>query len=398
MEDPLAETRRAQSNRESPFRITVSCLMLVIAIVAGILSAAVAYFRAHRTHDIAISAARAVYTATEPDVKSVMFSDDGTVLAAAGAQGSVQLWHTSTTWAMTSAPASGRVFGKLAISPDCRWMSVADAGRELPTHRQSVLRCFRLNRGIPPLPDMGSIEHRSEIADTRLYSGISLGFSPDGRWIASGGLDTVEIRDRSTLRVAKSMRGGFSLPTLLVYSHDGQSLAVGSAQGAFAVIDLRNGGRKFARAAVEDPTRSASAGRYGHYRSVETLVFCRGDTRLISLGGDNRVKVWDTTTGALLSQTRIGELTGWADRSSVLAVTADEKSIVTGSKTAALRLWDLDTGQLLKQGTIPSIPPNYYLHKLAISRDGRALAAAITDFGQDSRIILWDIGDLFAVP
>ena len=83
---------------------------------------------------------------------------------------------------------------------------------------------------------------------------------------------------------------------------------------------------------------------------------------------------------------------------SVLTVTPDEKSIVTASKTGELRLWDLDTGQPLSKGTIPPLPQNHYLQELAISRNGRSLAAAITAAGQESRIILWDIRDLFAVP
>ena len=66
------------------FEITVRVMMLVVAIVAILTSAAVTYVRTHRTHDISIAAARAVYTAIEPEVKSLMFSDDGSILAAAG--------------------------------------------------------------------------------------------------------------------------------------------------------------------------------------------------------------------------------------------------------------------------------------------------------------------------
>jgi hypothetical protein len=106
--------------RKLRVRITVRFLMLLVAIVAILASAAVTYVRTHRTHDISIAAARAVYTAIEPEVKSLMFSDDARILAAAGAQGSIQLWHTNTTWPVASRPVSRRVFRKMAISPDAR--------------------------------------------------------------------------------------------------------------------------------------------------------------------------------------------------------------------------------------------------------------------------------------
>ena len=147
------------------------------------------------------------------------------------AQGSVQLWHTNTTWAMASRPVSRQILRNMAISPDGRWLSFMDAHKNVPTF-QSMLRFLRLKQGLLPLPDMGAIESRSEVADARLFSGISLAFSPDGRCVASGAFKTIEIRDRSTLQVVKTLQGFFALPQLLAFSQDGLLLAVGADQGA----------------------------------------------------------------------------------------------------------------------------------------------------------------------
>lgn len=110
----LAAGNRASRPR---FRVTIRRLMVAVAIVAIAGGTTVAYVRSGRRHDLSITAARAVYTANEPDVSSLIFSDDGTILAAAGSRGSIQLWHTSTTWAMASTTSSGAISIKSQFRP-----------------------------------------------------------------------------------------------------------------------------------------------------------------------------------------------------------------------------------------------------------------------------------------
>ena len=377
-------------------RVKIRSLMIAVALVAALFGAMVGYVRSRRTNRISILAARAVISPPDPDVKSLMFSDDGSFIAAAGPQAGIQLWHTSTTWPMTSIPEPRRAFSQMAFSSDGRWMVVTDAGSEVPSVRQSVLRCLELNHGLLPLPDMGSTQQRLRVADSRLYAGFALAFSPDGRWIASGGLNSIEIRERATLRASKSLRGNFAIPRLLAYARNGQLLAVGDNNGAVAMFDLDTGAQRFVRNATTQPVSDPNAGQTGHSLGITSLALCRSDTRLISLGGDNQLKVWDTATGALLTQIRVGALSGWADSRSVLAVTADEKRVVTASKSADLAIWDLDTVAALRKSVLPPLPPNYYVTELALSRNGASLAAVINDGGQNSRIVLWNTRDLFA--
>jgi WD40 repeat protein len=372
--------------------------MAIVALLAIVCLAAREYDRSHRSYAIAVPGARAVYTPTEQDVKSLMFSDNGNVLAAAGAHGSIQTWRTATTWEITRLPVSERQLTRMAISPDGRWLAVTDSGDEAPAVRRSVLRLFRLNHGVIPLAEMGSIEEATAVADSRLYSGTSLAFSPDGLRIASGAFRTIEIRDRSSLQVVQSLSGQFQIATLLRFSDDGSFLAVGDNQGAIVVFDLRNGKPTFVRNATLYPTRTENAGLFGHYQGIRSMVFTHDAASLISLGGDNHLKVWDIQKDSLISHFRIGELSGWADRSSVLALTADEKYILTASKTGELGLWNLASGQKRISGTIPPLPTDYYLWELAMSRDGKSLAALIGKQNQFPipRIALWETSDLFA--
>ncbi len=379
-------------------RLTIRALMIVVAGIAALCCGAVDYINRHRSKSVEFPQARAVYTGKEPDPKSLMFSADGSVLAAAGAQGSIQLWNTKTTWPIAETPDPGREFYQLAISPDGRWLSAADAGAGQPNARRSALRLFRLNHGLLPLADAGSIQFQLDVTDQRIYAGRALAFSPDGDSLATGGLKSVEIRERSTLRIAKSLRGDFMVPVVIVYSRDGHSLALGDINGAVALFDIRAGAQKRVRAGIDGSVGNVDPGTYGHAGATRALIFCRGDTRLISLGIDNEIKVWDTGTGQMCAKMTNGDPSGWSNRSSVFAITTGEKSIVTASRSMELRLWDLDTGQLLNTGAIPPIPPNRYLEKLAISNDGSMLAAAITAPNRDSIIILWNVADLFRRP
>src|SRR5262249_8931186 len=160
--------------------------------------------------------------------------------------------------------------------------------------------------------------------------------------------------------------------------------------------------QRFIRSRIENPRAAQSAGQCGHYGVVASLIFFQGGQRLISLGEDNHIKIWDTTTGDLVNHMQIGSLSAWADRRSVLALVDAGNRLATASVTGALRLWDLDTGQVLTSGMLPvsgMIPlaePKYLLVKLAISPDGKTLAGTIFSVspslpGTQDRLVLWDI-------
>lgn len=256
------------------------------------------------------------------------------------------------------------------------------------------------------LPDMGSVKIRAEVAAPRLFAGRALALSPDGRSLASGGYQTIEIRDRSTLQLLKTVPGGFKIPSSLVYSPDGSVLAVGDTSGSVAILELGDGVQRFLKPAAHE-TAAMTNGRYGHLLGVTSLIFYNDGGQLISMGGDNHIKIWDTTTGGLVNYVRCGNLSGnWGvDCRSVLAVDSGRKKMVTASKTGELRLYELETGRLLNSRTLslgPFVEPSYRLEELAISPDGKTLAGAVipnvpSPSSKNYRIIVWDISDLQVV-
>ena len=75
-------------------------------------------------------------------------------------------------------------------------------------------------------------------------------------------------------------------------------------------------------------------------------------SQIVSGSGDDTVKVWDLNTGALLRT-----LTGHTDRVLSVAVTRDGSQIVSGSFDKTLKVWDLNTGGVLRSLTGSSLPP-----------------------------------------
>ena len=138
-------------------------------------------------------------------------------------------------------------------------------------------------------------------------SANAVAFSPDNRWLASGGKDNViKIWDLANGNVLRTLYGHTSNVNALAVSPDGKLLASGSGD----INDKRDLGA-FTQGGVvggaEDNTVriwSVQTGQQlqvlrGHELPVAAVAFSNDGRSLTSVGGD-AVKVWDVSAGTEL--------------------------------------------------------------------------------------------------
>jgi WD40 repeat protein/predicted Ser/Thr protein kinase len=298
-------------------------------------------------------------SAGDNPLDKVAFSPDGKWLVAAGFDGGARVWDTGTkklvqtikcTPSFDPAPwrtAWGGGVTDLAFSPDSRQLATTVMNEE-------TVKVWDVTTGRELL---------SLKANSRQVV-CCVAFSPDGRWLASGGKDrTVRIWDVASRQEVRTLTGHTNWINSLAFSPDGQSLASGGTDQTVRIWDPAAG-------------RELRILR-GHTHAVNSVAFSSDGQRLVSASTDDTVKVWDQ-----VSDQEVRTLTRHSMRVLSLAFSGDGKQLVTGSYDKTVTVWDSATGQELRtlRGHTDRV------HAVAFSPDGRKLASG----GNDGTVRMWD--------
>ena len=232
--------------------------------------------------------------------------------------------------------------------------------------------------------------HEQIAPELRVYRGkvTALQFSPDARLLAAGVADgLVTVWDVDSRHRIHTFKGHLGRIHDLSFLPDGQLLASASQDGDVRVWNLRASGQSRVIGTHESPVFSVAWSADGRYLAVGT-----GEE---DLSTDGIVKVWEPASGKLVREIQAGK-----GRVLALAFSADGRVLATGGYDSYLRLWNLDSGDLLDPLPGPAansgIPERQAISTLAISPDGTIVVAGfgrpsyhLPDYEQVA--IVWDL-------
>jgi WD40 repeat protein len=318
--------------------------------------------------------------------EAVAFSPDGQLLALAGTDRAVKVWDLATGRRVLTLPGEDLCHG-LAFSPDGRRLASSSKGAVLLWDTKSgkpVLTCRGHGKwacGVAFSPDGARLASAGQDRTVRVWDAATgkellrceghtdavhaVAFSPDGRRLASAAADrTIKVWSASTGKEEVTLRGHTDAVTGVVFTPDGSRLVSGALDGTVRVWSP-----------TAQEARTLRAGQ-----EVTSVAFSPDGRRVAAGGADRAVKVWDVATGK-----EELSLAGHTDRVECVAFSPDGRRLASGGRDRALRLWDLSGG---REALVCREPA--FVDRVAFSPDGRALATGSGAWAHNGQVKLRD--------
>jgi len=196
-------------------------------------------------------------------------------------------------------------------------------------------------------------------------------FSPDGRWLADGGVDRMvrlwRLPDQQSAATLTGHLGGVSA---MAFSPDGRLIASGSLDRTVRLWRIDGG--------------SCIATLTGHLGSVNTVAFSPDGRLLVSGSGDRTIRLWRVDNPQCTAT-----WSGHGGGVSAVAFSPDGRLLASGSGDRTIRLWRVETGQCVT--TLPGRTGR--VNAVAFSPDGRWLVSGSGSFSErrreDDAVRLW---------
>jgi RNA polymerase sigma factor (sigma-70 family) len=384
--------------------------------------------------------------ASLPYLNTAAISLDGKVAALGNYEGTITLWNLATGEPLRKLTGNDKWIGRLSFSPDGKTLAVASTKADGPEKEGKTVRLWDVTTGqqlaelvhapgtvvnalcFAPTGTILATGGQETTSDKRagvhLWNGstgkllhrleghrqaiASLCFAPDGKTLASlGGDRTIRLWNVNTGKELRQLPYDHEInahfeAAVLAFSPDSKTLAVGDGPvvrrwnvregqelpppeghaGMILGLSLSADGQKVLTLGADRSVRLWDA------RSGESLRTFAAPTSAAALAPDGMVvacgrwpdktiTLWDTATGKPLRQ-----LEGHEEAVACLVFSPDGKTLASSSHDKSVRLWEVATGQLLHR-----LQPGDGAASLEFAPDGKALVAGT---GQGV-VHLWDL-------
>lgn len=196
---------------------------------------------------------------------------------------------------------------------------------------------------------------------------ISLAFSPDCRYVATGGMDNhINLWDVNTGAELINFKGHTDWVICLTMSSDGNYIVSGSKDKTARIWDVKSG--------------QQTAVLKGHEGTVAAVVYSF-DGKLIATGSkDGKIRIFDAYSGNL-----IRTLGGHKGEVTSISISPDDKYIASTGADKQLIVFDIAQGTVLRS----TFAHDQYVRAVCYSPDNKYLATA----SDDKLIKIWNEGD-----
>lgn len=192
---------------------------------------------------------------------------------------------------------------------------------------------------------------------------VCAAFSPDGRWIATGGDDNALcLWSASDGTLRRTIQGHQGHIMAVNFSPDSQRVITGAQDNTAKVWDVEKGVEVFTL--------------HGHDKRVDGAAFSPDGTLIATGAWDKSVRIWNASTGKLVRDFKTQLV-------NCLCFSPDSKTIATCSWDWTVRTYDVATG---KQKRI-FVGHGNGIHSVAFRPDGLQLVSA----SEDRTIRIWNV-------
>jgi WD40 repeat protein len=292
-----------------------------------------------------------VFERHKAEVNDLAWFPDGSQIASASSDKTVQIWNTGTGTAVLVYQDATKNAMAVSWSPDGARIAAGYAGDK---RDPETLQIVRVTDGEKLFSYASNAGFWNAQADKTIHA---LAWSPDGARLACGGGEyRVDIWDARSWKQQITYKGHNSTVYALAWSPDGRQVASTGSDDAVHIWDAHTG-------------RNAAT-FFKHSSVVASVMWSPNGQRIVSASHDKTAQVWNAVTGTSLTIYR-----GHSDNIQTVAWSPDGTRIASGGRDGKVQVWDASKGTTLYSysGHLGGV------NVVKWSPDGKRLASGGTD-------------------